>query len=251
MTMLYLSRLTLNPRMRRVQRDLADCYAMHQRVLSAFPDSSQGAHARERFGVLYRVDERSGELMALVQSREAPNWSRLPNDYLTQAPLVKQIAPLYEALHEEMLLVFRLRANTVKRISDRAIGQREQWRGKRIDLRNEQDQLEWLSRKSRDAGFRLVAARARPGLAYPTGKVEQIPEEVGDVRVADGAVVHGTQQVADGGRRKLTFGATIFDGRLIVTDVDRFKRTLEDGIGPAKAFGFGLLSVMPALPQGS
>jgi hypothetical protein len=46
MTMLYLSRLTLNPRQSVVQRDLADCYAMHQRILSGFPNGASEEHAR-------------------------------------------------------------------------------------------------------------------------------------------------------------------------------------------------------------
>ncbi len=50
MSTLYLSRLTLDPRRRDVQRDLANCYAMHQRLLSAFPDNAATHQARERFG---------------------------------------------------------------------------------------------------------------------------------------------------------------------------------------------------------
>lgn len=36
-----------------------------------------------------------------------------------------------------------------------------------------------------------------------------------------------------------------FDGVLTVTDPDTFRQTVAAGIGPAKAFGFGLLSVAP------
>lgn len=78
MSTLYLSRLTLDPRRRDVQRDLANCYAMHQRLLSAFPDNAATHQARERFGVLYRVEHSRADSAAgpaiLVQSREAPDW---------------------------------------------------------------------------------------------------------------------------------------------------------------------------------
>jgi CRISPR system Cascade subunit CasE len=44
----------------------------------------------------------------------------------------------------------------------------------------------------------------------------------------------------------MSFGNVLFDGRLQVTDAEVFRRTLTQGIGSGKAFGFGLLSVAPA-----
>jgi CRISPR system Cascade subunit CasE len=41
-------------------------------------------------------------------------------------------------------------------------------------------------------------------------------------------------------------GAVRFDGVLVVTDLDRFSTALPAGIGSAKGFGFGLLSLAPA-----
>jgi CRISPR-associated protein Cas6/Cse3/CasE subtype I-E len=42
-------------------------------------------------------------------------------------------------------------------------------------------------------------------------------------------------------------GAVRFDGVLVVTDLDRFTKAVAAGIGPFKAFGFGLLSVARAV----
>jgi CRISPR system Cascade subunit CasE len=41
-------------------------------------------------------------------------------------------------------------------------------------------------------------------------------------------------------------GAVRFDGVLQITHVDQFRSAVLNGIGPAKAFGFGLLSIAPA-----
>lgn len=41
----------------------------------------------------------------------------------------------------------------------------------------------------------------------------------------------------------MTVGGALFEGVLVVDNVDRFVRALESGIGPAKAYGFGLLSI--------
>lgn len=233
-TPLFLSRLVLNPMQRQVQHDLADCYAMHQRILSAFPDGiaekPQGhGHAREQFGVLYRVEvRRDGSPVALVQSRAAPDWSHLPSGYLSQPPAMKQIDGAYAAVRAGMTFTFHLRANPVKRISRRNATQGERWRGKRVDLRREEDQIAWLARKGEAAGFALLTVRARPALR--------------DVRALSSAAAHGMRPTTG----RLTFGAVVLEGHLRVTDPDAFRAALETGIGSGKAFGFGLLSIAPS-----
>lgn len=235
-TPLFLSRLVLDPMQRQVQRDLADCYAMHQRILSAFPDEiadeyhGHQRHARELLGVLYRVEQhRDGSLIALVQSRAVPDWSRLPSGYLLVQPAaVKRLDGAYAAVQAGMTFVFRLRANPVKRISQRNATQGERWRGKRVDLRREEDQIAWLARKGEAAGFTLLSVRTRP--------------ELYDVRAMRSAAAHGSRPNTG----RLTFGAVVLEGHLRVTDPDAFRTALETGIGSGKAFGFGLLSVVAA-----
>jgi CRISPR system Cascade subunit CasE len=43
----------------------------------------------------------------------------------------------------------------------------------------------------------------------------------------------------------MTHFAVVFDGLLRVTDTGAFTETLVHGLGSAKAFGFGLLSIAP------
>jgi CRISPR system Cascade subunit CasE len=227
----YLARLTLDPMQRHVQRDLADCYAMHRRMLSLFPDGLAAGNAREQLGVLYRIEQARQGPIALVQSRVAPDGSRLPSNYLAQPPEVKRVDPFYEALQRNTSLLFRLRANPTRRISARNTSQSVQWRGKRIDLRSEQDQLDWLAHRGEQFGFALLAVRTQP-----------THSDAHDVRTTTGATVHGNKPAAG----KLAFGSVLFEGRLRVTDPDAFRGTLEAGIGSGKAFGFGLLSIAPA-----
>src|SRR5690348_9271025 len=162
MAELYLSQLMPRPLRRDVQRDLVNCHNMHRRMLLAFPDDSQVERARERYGVLYRVERRRDALVALVQSRMEPDWGRLPEGYLASVPEVKRVDLLYERLETGMDLRFRLRANPTRRISDRNMSQGERWRGKRVNLRREEDQVAWLRRKGEQGGFALVVVRALP-----------------------------------------------------------------------------------------
>lgn len=227
--MLYLSQLLVDGRCPAARRDLADCHALHQRVLHAFADEPEASGtARARFGVLYRVEPMDGGARLLVQSRERPDWSRLPAGYL-RAPALgpKRVDDSYARITAGQELIFRLRANPTRRISDRNPAALEKWRGKRVELRREEDQIGWLRRKGAATGFILLEAHVKPDIA--------------DVRTLDAAVrVTGRSE-----GRELTFGSVVFEGRLRVTDVSAFAQALEEGIGSGKAFGFGLLSIAP------
>lgn len=225
MGVLYLSRLTLQTRSREAQRDLADCHNIHRRVLMGFPDERGSGGARERYGVLYRVERRLDGVDVLVQSRAEPDWSRLPEGYLPREAEVKRVDQIYDRLRAGMDLRFRLRANPTRRIAERNTTQDARWRGKRVDVRGEEAQLKWLVGKGERAGFALLAVRSRP--------------DIGDVRMAPGAATYGTRQ----GTGRMIFGSVVFEGRLRVMDAERFRAALENGIGSGKAYGFGLLSV--------
>src|SRR5579884_1679374 len=116
--MLYLSQLLLNGQNRRARSDLADCNALHERILSAFPDDPAVAAAREHFGVLFREEPRDeGSVGILVQSRVRPDWSRLPEGYLrVPAAEPKRVDELYGRIAVGQELVFRVRANATRRI---------------------------------------------------------------------------------------------------------------------------------------
>ncbi len=213
---LYLSRLVLDPRSRRVQRELANPYELHRTVMHAFGEPGRGDGER----VLYRVDHMRGEvtLALLVQSAAAPDWRFLRDEpgargYLAQNcgdnPAVKLFAP---ELRAGQVLAFRLRANpTVRRA------------GKRLGLYRIAEQLAWLERKGQQAGFELLHARA-----------------------TNEDVLGGTLH-REGVEHRLRLLSVRFDGQLRVTDPDRLAAALAAGIGSGKGFGFGLLSL--ARPQ--
>lgn len=239
---MYLSRLILNPRHRQVQEDLADCQALHRTIMSGFPDLAGTDGARAELGVLYRLERggRGGLPVLLVQSREAPDWSRLPAGYLAALPdqdnpTSKMIAPAFDAIREGMLLRFRLRANPTRKIDTKSGPDGRRRNGRRVELRRD-DQLEdWLRRKAEASGFRVLSARNRA--------------ETPNARVVAEGKIKGRRNSARG-PATMTFAAILFDGALEVTDAALFRRALEQGIGPGKAYGFGLLSVAPLRGEG-
>jgi len=207
----YLSSLILNPRSRNARHDLADVYEMHRTVMRAFADRSEGGAG----SLLWRVDQerRSLSCSLLVQSSQQPDWSAIQSkwpNYFSESGLDGQPSMRTRKIPEWRFqigqeLVFRLRANpTVKRD------------GNRHGLQKEDAQLGWIGRKASQHGFSVT------GLA-----VIAEPSRVGK----------------KGGGHKMTFVSALFTGRLQVTDPLSFRDAVGSGIGTAKAFGFGLLSL--------
>ena len=223
---MYLSRLAINPRSREVQQDLADVYQMHRTVMSAFPHVEAEGDARAELSVLYRLEtaERSREVLLLVQSLICPDLSHLTRGYLAadsgevENPAIKDVSRVLQALREGQVLRFRLRANPTRKIETKSTPDGQRRNGRRVDLRTEELQLEWLSRRAEQAGFALV----------PAIQGGDVPA----VRVG-------------GRRRRVSLATVLFDGLLEVTDPGLFRQAIAAGIGPGKAFGCGLMSIAP------
>lgn len=235
---MYLSRLILNPRSRAARRDLSDCQQMHRTILSAFPAKAagEGRGAREAFRLLYRVDteRRTGLISVLVQSAVEPNWSRLTADYLAEVgsenPACKGIDEALSSIQAGARLAFRLRANPTRRVSTRNERDGARWHGRRVELRGEEEQVGWLRRKSEAHGFRLLCVSTHTDLPNVSARPE--------AKLLGWRKGEDSEHVA-----RLGFGSVLFEGELEVTEAQLFRSAVEGGIGPGKAYGFGLLSL--------
>ena len=220
--MLYVSRLILNLRSRQVIAELRKPYEMHRTLLKAFPTPLP---SDER--VLFRVDEnpRTGWFHLLVQSHSKPDWGHLERiEYLASNiddvnPAVREWEPQMSA---GQLLSFRLTANPTKRLGVKDNPERGTGDGKRVPIHEPEKQLDWLKRKAEQHGFRLVDTY------------------VADNGTQSGAIPRKSSQEEPHAAKWLSVR---FDGHLQVTDPEKFSAAVAGGIGTAKAFGFGLLSV--------
>jgi CRISPR system Cascade subunit CasE len=209
---MYLSLLKLNPSFRKTRELLINPYILHQAVYRAFPDKEDGGPGR----VLYRIDQnqRSGGISLLVQSKKEMDWEKA--HYLDECLSEKvEYKPWAPAITDGQRLYFRLRANPS--IKKQVEGKKN---GYRLGLLREEDQLRWLRKKAAENGFTVETCRV-------------IPE----------GIIYDEKGQAD--KSKLRHYAVRFEGVLRVTDTDVFNNTLTSGIGPAKGFGFGLLSIAP------
>lgn len=203
----YLSELVFNPKQRSVFRLLGDSYKFHQWLMTAFPDNKDGGAGR----VLYRIEHGDTASVALVQSMCEPNWTQTE---ILRARGPKAVYTQQNPFHVGQTLRFKLRANpTVCRD------------GKRHVWRTEQEQIAWLIRKGVQHGFSVG--------------------EGGGVIVSGQHTFRGAKYAQETEHHIVVVGID-FGGLLQVTDSELFFETMKSGIGAAKGFGCGLLSV--ALP---
>jgi CRISPR system Cascade subunit CasE len=231
---MYLSKLLLNPRNERALTDLAVPYELHRTLGRAFPHARTN-HYRSECGVLFRVETSPSLPILLVQSATEPNWDELPADYALRADGPK---PIRLDLRQGQSLRFRLAANPTRRWKE---GRGRP--GARYPLvRDANPQgigyLEWLLRQSQQHGFELPVSKTPDGNPLP--QVQGIPFHVAPRR--RNAL---SADRRDYDKRELPLFGVRFDGVLTVTDPVRLHEAVRYGIGPAKAFGFGLLSLAP------
>ena len=201
---MHLTRLTLDPRSAQARRDLGDAYDMHRTLARAFVADAQSPPAR----FLWRLEAGSNAWatpLVLVQSAAAADWSALQAlaNYL-QRPVESKRLALEEWVEGGARYRFRLQANpTVTR------------QGKRYGLVGETEQLAWLGRQGERHGFSVEAALVTASDVLSSRK----------------------------GAGQISVQRVCFEGVLRVQNLQAFSRALTAGIGPAKAFGCGLLSI--------
>ena len=220
---MYLSQLILNSRSREARRDAGDEYQMHSTLARLFTDAPKAEKERrfeeltraEKERVLFRIERHAddGLVRVLVQSYRAPDFSKLPTGYCAKQPETRDdYGEKLKALTPGQAVRFRLRANpTVKK------------QGKRLGLREPTEQQAWLERKLREAGAELLECRFMPHEVTPSHK-------------------HKTSENTP---RQIHLGV-LFEGALRVANPAALATAVENGLGSAKGYGFGLLSLAPA-----
>jgi len=204
---MYLSKLVLDLRGKEARRDLGDAYEMHRTLARAFLVDGQSKPAR----FLWRLEigaSLNATPIVLLQSGVQADWSFLQTlKNYAQHPVECKHVPLEKLIQEGRCYRFRLLANpTVTR------------QGKRFGLVGAVDQQTWLTRQGERHGFAI--------------------ESVG---VSASDVLSSRKNDS-----RIYIQRVCFDGIVRATCASDLRAALCNGIGPAKAFGCGLLSIAPA-----
>lgn len=233
----YLSRVLLNPARPQTRRLLTNPQQVKGAILGEF--ASQPVTER----VLWRADYRTvagrpsqAELLVLATSR--PSWTGLieqfgyPGDPDGEAQM-RDYSPVLALVARGREFAFRVRVNPVQNTSnpehptesERRRLARNDRRSLRIAHRTVAAQIDWFMRRAAGWGFELpIGSSGAP-----------------DFRVAGREVLDFVK--GPKGQHRVRIGTATFEGRLRVTDADRFTDILLAGIGPAKGYGCGLMTL--------
>jgi len=163
--------------------------------------------ARRDVGLLFRVED--GPVI-LFQSSLPPDWEKWsePIALLREPPRTKELAIAAEVGDR---FSFRLRCRPSKKVK------REGRKNSAfVNLRSDDEKLAWLQRMGAKHGFVIESAGLTPENWMDT---KAPPEE------------------------RKSLGAVQFNGVLVVTDPDKLREAVANGVGPQKAYGFGMLSL--------
>ena len=208
---MYLTQMLLDQHSCRTLAALAAPCKFHGAIESAFPGPRQRC--------LWRVDSRGGQKFLLLLSEERPDLTDAAAQFAFQGDgwQTRDYSPLLDRVTPGSRWQFRLCANPTYSVPA-GPGQR----GRVCAHTTVEHQLRWLMEQSEKHGFVL-----EPG----------------------GFTVTGTRwhRFRKGGRgSNVTFLAVTYDGILEVRDPALFREALCRGIGPGKAYGAGLLTVVRA-----
>lgn len=209
---MYLSRVEIDLNNRRKTRDLTHLGAYHNWVEESFPaEMASGERSRK----LWRLDTLQDHRYLLLVSPTAPDLQTLEKYGLPGTAESKPYDGFLSSLENGQRARFRVTLNPVMSKSNRAQG-----RGRVLPYKKVEEQEAFLLDRAEKNGFSLT------------------PDSFTIVERGYGLL-----------RKKhehpLRLIKTVYEGVLTITDADQFRQTLTEGFGKKKAYGFGMMTVIP------
>ena len=201
---MYLTKLLIPLESRRAAEVLSDCQKMHRLVCSLFGTERKEEH------ILYRINVLRGSIQVYLYSDHSVK--NLPEGIGLEGQ--RDLSEWLDAMTAGDSFGFDLLTCPSKKVYQPERNQNSQ---RRI-LREPQERMDWLNKKATDGGFRLLDARELEQ-SHPYGRHND----------KKGGFLH--------------LDAYHYQGALCITDPDRFRKTLREGIGPGKAYGLGMMMV--------
>ena len=210
---MYLSRIELDTKRHDTRRAIASPQVLHAAVERCF-HTADGEKQRK----LWRIDLLRERIYLLTLSPEPPDFTNFSHQFCAPGNKeeIKDYRPIIENIKEGHCFRFRLRGNPTHSVSTE-----KDMRGKVLAHVTTEQQRGWLMKKAQNNGFGLSE---------------------GEFDIVETRLLRFLRAEKN---KPVEINTAIFEGRLEVTDADLFSRALTQGIGRAKAYGCGLITVMP------
>jgi CRISPR system Cascade subunit CasE len=213
---MYISRVEVDVANRQKTQDLTHLGAYHNWVEQSFPEEIA---TKTRLRHLWRIDNVNGHEYLLLVSEDKPSIELLGKYGVSDSAQTKSYDELLSDLKVGQSLRFRLTANPTHSLPHTGGA-----RGKRVPHVTVEHQAEWLIKQSKRNGFSVTSD--------DTATFDIVARDWPTLRKAN--------------KQGARMSRVTYEGVLTITDIDLFKASLVNGIGREKAYGMGLMTVIPS-----
>ncbi len=211
---MYISQVEIDINNRKKMRKLTHLGVYHDWVESSFPEELKN-NIRTR--KLWRIDKIRGKKYLLIVSEKAPNIQLLERYGIHGSAKTKDYGTFINSLKKGMKVRFRVTLNTV--VSKRNKSDDYNSRGKVQPVKSS-EQNKFLIDRSKRNGFSL--------------KEDEFQ-----------IVERGYEKFKHRENKSIDLMSATYEGILTIIDEEKFRSTLILGIGKKKAYGFGMMTVIP------
>lgn len=208
--MLYLSRVEIDSTNRRKLKNLTHLGAYHDWVENCFPEEIKN-HERQRH--LWRIDDLKGKRYLLLLSSDRPDEGELLRYGVDGTVMIKEYDKFIDKLNVGQIMMFKLTANPTH-CKD----------GKVYPHVTVKQQSKWLLDRSKGLGFDILESDGIPSFSVINREWQVMKRK---------------------GGRSVKLSKVTYQGYLKIVDLDLFRSALLKGVGREKAFGMGLMTVIP------
>ncbi|MEE1753537.1 type I-E CRISPR-associated protein Cas6/Cse3/CasE [Streptomyces sp. SP18CS02] len=232
---MFLTRFRFNTARMGARRLLSSPQRLHAAVMASFAEKVEPLGGGPR--VLWRLDHQSNsEVLLYIVSPHRPDLTHLVEQAgwpTTGSWLTSPYVSFLARLAKDDTWAFRLTANPVHSVRRHAAEPT-----KRTAHVTPRHQVDWLLKRQADAGFAIIERPERrpDGLDAPWHEITVHSRR---------DLSFGKREESSGRGHDVRLTRVTFDGRLRVTDPDALRRTLTAGLGKAKAYGCGLMTLAP------
>ncbi|KGF06499.1 type I-E CRISPR-associated protein Cas6/Cse3/CasE [Arcanobacterium sp. S3PF19] len=212
--MSYLSRVEIDYKKPKSQIDLKSVGAFHNWVEQSFPEEWEN---RERSRKLWRVDVLRGKHYLLIVSDSTPDLRRLETYGVAGTASAKNYDKFLNSLRNGMRMQFRVTLNPVVSISDTPDARTS--RGRVVPHVTYAQQMNFLLDRAQKLGFSL--------------------------NENEFTVIERGYSLFMKSVKPIRLSKAVYQGILTISDADVMRKTLVEGIGKKKAYGFGMMTVIP------